>query len=215
MLIHSFTLAKRLVKMNDHVGAARMLIRVATNISQFPQNNVNILTSCVAECTKANLKQAAFNWACILVRPENREQIPTAFQKKVEAIARKPVKSEDEPEGLSPCPYCKFEIPDTRLECPSCKNNIPFCIASGKHMVLKEWSCCPACKMSANYQELKRVLENEPVCPMCEQNVPPMSITLSSDPEADFKALTALMKDSGPQEGNGEEEDEEAEEDDG
>lgn len=73
MLIHSFTLAKRLVKMNDHLGAARMLIRVATNISQFPQNNVNILTSCVAECTKANLKQAAFNWACILVRPENRE----------------------------------------------------------------------------------------------------------------------------------------------
>jgi WD repeat-containing protein 19 len=75
-------------------------------------------------------------------------------------------------------------------------------------MVLKEWSCCPACKMSANYQELKRVLEAEPVCPMCEQNVPPMSITLASDPEAEFKALTSLMKDSGPQEGN-EEEDEE------
>lgn len=56
MLIHSFTLAKRLVKINDHLGAARMLMRVATNISQFPQNNVNILTSCVAECTKANLK---------------------------------------------------------------------------------------------------------------------------------------------------------------
>lgn len=79
MLIHSFTLAKRLVKINDHLGAARMLIRVATNISQFPTNNVNILTSCVAECTKANLKQGAFNWACILVRPENRGQIPPAF----------------------------------------------------------------------------------------------------------------------------------------
>jgi WD repeat-containing protein 19 len=33
MLIHSFTLAKRLVKINDHLGAARMLMRVATNIS--------------------------------------------------------------------------------------------------------------------------------------------------------------------------------------
>lgn len=29
MLIHSFTLAKRLVKVNDHLGAARMLNRVA------------------------------------------------------------------------------------------------------------------------------------------------------------------------------------------
>jgi hypothetical protein len=35
---------------------------------------------------------------------------------------------------------------------------------------------------------------------MCEQNVPAMSITLASDPEAEFKALTALMKDSGPNE---------------
>ena len=49
---------------------------------------------------------------------------------------------------------------------------------------------------------------------MCEQNVPPMSITLASDPEAEFKALTALMKESGPggennEEGEGEEDDEE------
>lgn len=119
------------------------------------------------------------------------------------------MKSEDEPEGLSPCPFCKFEIPDTCLECPNCKNNIPFCIASGKHMLIKEWSCCPSCKMPANYSELKRVLENEPVCPMCEQNVSPMSITLASDPEGEFKALTALMKESGPSDGNEEGEDEE------
>lgn len=41
-----------------------------------------------------------------------------------------------------------------------------------------------------------------------------MSITLASDPEAEFKALTALMKDSGPNEtaeeaeGEGEDDDE-------
>jgi hypothetical protein len=52
--------------------------------------------------------------------------------------------------------------------------------------------------MPAIYSDFKRLLENEPVCPMCEQNVPAMSITLASDPEAEFKALTALMKDSGP-----------------
>ncbi len=122
----------------------------------------------MAECTKANLKQGAFIWACILVRPENRGQIPPAFQKKVESIARKPVKQEDDPEGVSPCPYCKFDILDTRLDCPSCKNNTPFCISSGKQMLIKEWSCCPACKLLAIYSDFKRLLENEAVCPMCE-----------------------------------------------
>ncbi len=56
------------------------------------------------------------------------------------------------------------------------------------------------------------MLEAEPTCPMCEQNVSPMSITLSSDPEGEFKALVALMKESGPSDGN--EEGEEEEEDD-
>lgn len=82
-------------------------------------------------------------------------------------------------------------------------------------MVLKEWSCCPSCKMPGNYSDLKRLLEADPTCPMCEQNVPAISITLSSDPEAEFKALTALMKETGPnEEGEGKENGEEEEEDD-
>ena len=80
-------------------------------------------------------------------------------------------------------------------------------------MTIKEWSSCPACKLPAIYSDFKRLLENEPVCPMCEQNVPAMSITLSSEPEVEFKALTALMKDSGPNEGNEEAEGEAEEED--
>jgi hypothetical protein len=67
--------------------------------------------------------------------------------------------------------------------------------------------------MPAIYSNFKRLLENEPICPMCEQNVPAMSVTLASDPEADFKALTALMKDSGPQDGK-EDNEEEGDEDD-
>jgi hypothetical protein len=82
-------------------------------------------------------------------------------------------------------------------------------------MLLKEWCSCPACKMPANFSDFKRLLENEPVCPMCEQNVPAMSITLASDPEAEFKALTALMKESGPSDGaeDGGDGDEEEDED--
>ena len=53
MLIHSFQLGKRLVKMGNHLGAARMLIRVSKNISQFPSTTINILTTTVAECTQA------------------------------------------------------------------------------------------------------------------------------------------------------------------
>ena len=103
--------------------------------------------------------------------------------KKVEAIARRPVNQEDEMEPLSQCPYCKFEIPETKLDCPSCKNFIPFCIASGKHMTIYEWSNCPLCKMPAQYSSFKKMLEQDSTCPMCEGQVPAMNLTLSNDPE--------------------------------
>lgn len=45
MLLHSYVLVKKLVKKNDHAGAARMLLRVAKNISRFPTHVVPILTS--------------------------------------------------------------------------------------------------------------------------------------------------------------------------
>jgi len=54
-------------------------------------------------------------------------------------------------------------------------------------MTLKEWSSCPSCKLPAIYSDFKKLLEADPVCPMCEQNVPPMSIALASDPEGEFK----------------------------
>jgi len=108
MNFHSFQLAKRLVKMGNHMGAARMLIRVSNNISQFPSTKVNILTTTVAECTQAGLKQAAYQFACILVRPEYINDVNPKFKKKVEATARKPVKVDDDPEPLSACPFCQF-----------------------------------------------------------------------------------------------------------
>ena len=81
-------------------------------------------------------------------------------------------------------------------------------------MILSDWCACPNCKMPAIYSEFKKMLENEPVCPMCEANVPAISVSLASDPEAEFKALTALMKDSGPDdEEKGGDDDEEDEDD--
>lgn len=57
MLLHSYQLAKRLVKHGNHLGAARLLIRVCNNISLFPQNMSNIMTSCIGECSQSGLKR--------------------------------------------------------------------------------------------------------------------------------------------------------------
>ena len=75
-------------------------------------------------------------------------------------------------------------------------------------MILSDWTQCPSCKMCGIYSELKKVLENENTCPMCDQQVHPMSVKISDDSSADFKALVALMKDppsNEEEEGNNEE----------
>nr|AAH46432.1 Wdr19 protein [Mus musculus] len=49
MILHSYILVKIHVKSGDHMKGARMLIRVANNISKFPSHIVPILTSTVIE----------------------------------------------------------------------------------------------------------------------------------------------------------------------
>ena len=61
-LIHSYLLVKNLAKSGDHLNAARMLIRVANNISKFPAHDASILTSCVIECQRSGLKGMAFKY---------------------------------------------------------------------------------------------------------------------------------------------------------
>jgi len=154
------------------------------------------MTSCIGECSQSGLKRQAYHWACVLIRPENIEQIPPKFKSKIEGIARRPVKAEDEAEPLTPCPSCGFEIPETKLDCPSCKNLLPFCLASGKHMILQDYSKCPNCLMPCNHTEMKRVLEGEPICPICSTEVMPIQVKISEDAETEFKELMTLMKDS-------------------
>jgi len=65
--------------------------------------------------------------------------------------------------------------------------------------------------MCANYTEMKRMLENDPICPMCAADVPAMTVTVSNDSEKEFKALVALMKDSATEDSDKEDgEDEDA-----
>lgn len=78
-------------------------------------------------------------------------------------------------------------------------------------MVLTEWSQSPHVPMPSNFTDMKRVLESEPIDPLSGKPTAPMSITLSQNPEQEFKDLVKLMKDSDPTE---DEKDKENEDDD-
>jgi len=49
---------------------------------------VPILTSTVIECHRAGLKNSAFSFAAMLMRPEYRDQIHLNYKKKLEDIVR-------------------------------------------------------------------------------------------------------------------------------
>ncbi|XP_012288065.1 WD repeat-containing protein 19 [Orussus abietinus] len=179
-LLHSYILVRLHVKRNDHLRSARMLIRVANNISKFPSHIVPILTSTVIECHRAGLKHAAFNFAAMLMRPEYRLQIDAKYSKKIEAIVRKPPKSKDpeiEDEPLTPCPYCKNKVPETEIMCDKCKNTIPFCIATGRHIIEDDFTVCPKCEFPAIRSEFLRIIETEDTCPMCSERVDPAVVS--------------------------------------
>ncbi|KAK9743679.1 WD domain, G-beta repeat [Popillia japonica] len=178
MLLHSYILVRLHVRKGDHLKGARMLIRVANNISKFPSHIVPILTSTVIECHRADLKLAAYKYATMLMNPEYRRQIDSKYAKKIEAVVRKPPKSikdgekiEDPMEALTPCPSCDVELPETETFCNNCKTNIPFCIVTGRHIVKDDLTVCPECNFPAILSEFKRMLESQDVCPMCAEKL--------------------------------------------
>ncbi len=40
---------------------------------------------------------------------------------------------------------------ETQLECANCHNSIPYCVVTGKHMVISDASMCPSCRFPATY----------------------------------------------------------------
>ncbi|XP_051054370.1 WD repeat-containing protein 19 [Phodopus roborovskii] len=180
MILHSYILVKIHVKSGDHMKGARMLIRVANNISKFPSHIVPILTSTVIECHRAGLKNSAFSFAAMLMRPEYRNKIDAKYKKKIEAMVRRPDTSETE-EVTTPCPFCQFLLPECELLCPGCKNNIPYCIATGRHMLKDDWTMCPHCGFPALYSEFKILLNSESTCPMCSERLNSSQLKKISD----------------------------------
>ncbi|XP_031991730.1 WD repeat-containing protein 19 isoform X1 [Hylobates moloch] len=180
MILHSYILVKIHVKNGNHMKGARMLIRVANNISKFPSHIVPILTSTVIECHRAGLRNSAFSFAAMLMRPEYRSKIDAKYRKKIEGMVRRPNTSEIE-EATTPCPFCKFLLPECELLCPGCKNSIPYCIATGQHMLKDDWTVCPHCDFPALYSELKIMLNTESTCPMCSERLNAAQLKKISD----------------------------------
>ncbi|MCO5579579.1 hypothetical protein L7F22_033436 [Adiantum nelumboides] len=184
MLLHSYVLGKIHIRLGDHSTGSQLLIRVARSITKFPSHVVPILTSTVIECHRTGLKSTAFEFASMLMCPEYRNSISSAHKRKVEKIVRKCEKVEEK-EPLTPCPFCAALLPNMQLHCGKCDNDIPFCIASGRHMVLEDWSACPQCKFPALATEFLKVLENESACPMCSERVSAADIVCKENPLGD------------------------------
>ncbi|KAG5445532.1 WD repeat-containing protein 19, variant 2 [Clonorchis sinensis] len=213
-LLHSYVLAKVHVKHGDHLRAARMLIRVAENISKFPAHVVPILTSTVIECQKAGLKSASFGYAAMLLRPEYREKLDPKHRRKFETLVRRPDRKTEsteedaenrktEQEPFTPCPLCSSPITASSLYCTECRITLPYCIITGNHVVRSDFTVCPNCQFPAIYSEFMSYVENtdSPNCPMCSVKVERESIRRILDPS---KILAAWISSTEEDEKTGE-----------
>ncbi|KAJ1345600.1 hypothetical protein KIN20_000171 [Parelaphostrongylus tenuis] len=180
MIIHSYLIVKSLLRRNESLRAARMLIRTSANISKFPAHVVPILTSTVVVCSKAGLKAAAHRAAIMLMHPEYRQKIDPKYKKKIEAfgffnnmerIFRRIEDIEDPDETRSPCPYCLHPVVETELSCDNCKSTIPYCIVTGRHIVESDFALCSSCSFPGYYSELKKLLALNESCPMCSSSL--------------------------------------------
>lgn len=195
MLLHSYVLVKPLSKSGDHMTAARLLCRVARSISRFPAHVVPILTSCVIECHRAGLRESAFEFATTLMRPEYREQLQEGFRRKIENIVRKPGDKTDAEEAETPSPFdSAARLPESELECPSTKNQIPYCVATGRHVVTSDMCLCPSCGFPASYAVFTQLIQTEGVCQMCMQQVQVKDIVKLEPAEAQAFCLRSVQR---------------------
>ncbi|XP_049544255.1 WD repeat-containing protein 19 [Anopheles darlingi] len=174
-LLHRYTLVRIHVKRGNHLLAAKLLLQVAKNISQFPSHVVPILTSTVIECHRTGLRKSAFEYAVMLMRSDFRGQIDEKYAKKIESIVRKAPRGQLDDEGgqeSSPCPLCGASLPNMEIACGQCKTTLPICIATGQHMVREDVAACPECDFPALKTEFMKILETtNNQCAMCGEEI--------------------------------------------
>ncbi|KAI6188531.1 hypothetical protein M3Y98_00364900 [Aphelenchoides besseyi] len=146
---------------------ARLLIRVTTNISRFPQHEIEIMTSTVITCAKAGLRETAFKLAVRLLQGRNKDKMDKKYRRKLETIVRKADNVNDKPEVMTACPECATDTREFDLACAGCKSTIPYCIVTGKHIIANDFAVCASCGMPGFYSEFQQLSNNNEPCPMC------------------------------------------------
>lgn len=212
VIIFSMFLIQIWIRVGDHLNAARLLMRVAENLDKFPSreyvvfsnwNNkcktfsqldtMQILTSLVIECQRAGLPKNTLKYAHILMRPENRDKVDAKFKRKIETLVRKSpggqVPDDEAAAELAaehtPCPYCAAKVEEYDTACGVCRRTLPFCMASGHHLVPRGLARCPGCRFPAIEVHLLKLLAVEPSCPLCAQPLAPDKI----EPIAKFEDI--------------------------
>ncbi|XP_055683364.1 WD repeat-containing protein 19 isoform X1 [Lutzomyia longipalpis] len=176
VLLHRYILVRIHIQLGDHLQAAKLLVQVATNISQFPTHVVPILTSSVIECHRAGLRASAFTFASTLMRPEYRTQIDEKYSRKVEGIVRKAPRgikelSDEATLEMTPCAACGVQLLSMETTCHQCKTTLPICIATGQHLVADGIAACPECDFPGIKDAMIRVFDATNSCPMCGESV--------------------------------------------
>lgn len=122
----------------------------------------------------------AHQLACRSTDP-SREAMTMLFQNAQEDLESHPqlvklreIASEIEPRmleesspSMAPCPHCGVDIPEFCCHCSRCAGRIPFCVYSGKHMVVSDWRQLGCCGFFA----LGRESILGVACPMCGMDV--------------------------------------------
>ena len=68
------------------------------------------------------------------------------------------VMSEPQP-NLTPCPYCSTEVLESELYCSSCKSSLPYCVATGYHVVGNDLTACPQCRFPAFRSQMLKLAQ--------------------------------------------------------
>ena len=140
---------------------------------------VPILTSLVIECQRVGFHKNALKFAQMLMKSENRDKVDTKFRRKIETLVRKSPGMQPSVEELHeelqitsmPCPYCNENVRENEFTCYTCRNAIPFCIASGLHIVKNDLTKCPNCHFPAIMSHFLKILSFETQCPMCSETI--------------------------------------------
>ncbi len=145
-LLHSYLVAKTLIRMSLQPQAPKMLLSVCQNLANFQSHKCDILISAILQCQKTSFLKSMQSLAYQLVVKEgpafklflegkqSDSGAATAmakYKRKWEQLVREPDPDAKDPlskADLSPCCRCGVESKAQNLYCQNgCKSILPFC----------------------------------------------------------------------------------------